>query len=961
MKKTKLSLAVLAALTMQAPGHVLAQATESQASEVKTAKKKGEAAQAEGMEELTVTGGMRASEVEAIDMKRNANVVAEALAAEDIGALPDQSIAESLERLTGVTGNQDKGRSNTISVRGMGGQYTLTTLNNREIVGSFGSRSVNLSLYPSGAISRAQVYKTATSDMLEGGIGGSVNMETFKPLESDRDVRSFSVAGNSNELYQDLTSGPKYGTNIQGLFSQHITDDFAVSIGASVKDDVRFIEGAKAGNLLSGLGWTTDFNGDDLATEISPPSAVLTAKKFNDDQNAVFAAAQWQVNDDLLISADFLHANYDYVMDMAVMSFSGLSSGDALIDPALADINEQNYLMSGLASVTSIGKWDANVLNEDETNAFGFNFDYQLTDSIRAELDISRSTADRLYQYRSVSGKFAENMYHYLAWDMHGGEFGVDYLGTDVTPPPGPSVAFDSATYTLDESQLTDVLNDESLWRFTGVNWSQNVTESQLDAVKLDLTFDVALGPLQEIKTGFRRSNMTKDFSNDRETFGAEVFEGIDFAALNTSVSNKPYQKLDVKGFDEFVYFNAGQILSLYSDVLPERTEDAEDLLESGSIEEDTTAAYVQANFYGEWYDGFLGARYYKTELESTGYEAESEFSVNQKGVISMTPTGEVMPALATNEYSGVLPTLNVNLRLIEDTVIRVGAGKAMIRPDSNEIYPYLQTKKEGRISVDQLSELSDRPLGRTGNPYLTAIESTQGDISFEWYPNRQDYYALAVFYKDLDGLYEQGAEYLPITTPEGVDVPEGEQLYMPLSSQVMADGGSVQGWEFSFRQSLGRFSPYLRGFALNGNYMDFDHGAQQDYNPRYPGQNPEDRPTELYYSPVGWINSTYNLALTYDHGKKFSARVNLTQQDYMAARDGQDYTLRWPSKNLSISANYKILDNVTVFAQAANLLDEVINKGNLKSDKVGEPHPDYIWESTHRGVSWYAGVRARF
>ncbi|MCA0900808.1 TonB-dependent receptor [Microbulbifer agarilyticus] len=954
MKKTKLSLAVLAALTMQAPGYVLAQDAESQASELKTTKVKSEAAQAESMEELTVTGGMRASEVEAINMKRNANVVAEALAAEDIGALPDQSIAESLERLTGVTGNQDNGRSNTISVRGMGGQYTLTTLNDREIVGSFGSRSVNLSLYPSGAIRRAQVYKTATSDMLEGGIGGTVNMETFKPLESDRDVRSFSVAGNSNELYQDLTFGPKYGTNIQGLFSQRITDDFAVSVGASVKDDVRHIEGVKAGNLLTGLGWTTDWNGDGLATEISPPAAVLTSKKFNDDQNAVFAAAQWQVNEDLLISADFLSANYDYEMDMAVMSFWGLSSGDPLGDPALADINEKNYVMSGLASVNSIGKWDANVLNEDETEAFGFNFDYQLTDSIRAELDLSRSTADRLYQYRTVSGKFGEGMNHFLAFDMHGGEFGLDYLGSE---DAATASAHNPDTYTLDESQLTNVLNDDSLWNFSGVNWSQNTTESQLDAVKLDLTFDVALGPLQEIKTGFRRSNMTKDFSNDPETFDASVFEGINFAGLNTSVSNNPYQKLDVNGFDEFAYFNAGQILSLYGDVLPERTEDAEGLLESGSIEEDTTAFYVQANFYGEWYDGFLGARYYKTELEATGYEADYEFNVNAKnGKISMKPTGEVMPSLATNEYSGVLPTLNVNLRLIEDTVIRVGAGKAMIRPDSNEINPYLVTNNKTEWDV-QLNQLSERTLGRAGNPYLTAIESTQGDVSFEWYPNRRDYYALAVFYKDLDGLYEQGAEYLPIE----LDGVEGEQLYLPVTSEVMADGGVVKGWEFSFRQSLGRFSPYLRGFALNGNYMDFDHGAQQDYNPRYSGQAPEDRPTELYYSPVGWINSTYNLALTYDHGQKFSTRVNLTQQDYMATRDGQDYTLRWPSKNLSVSANYKVLDNVTVFAQAANLLDEATTKGNLKSDKVGEAHPDYIWESTHRGVSWYAGVRARF
>ncbi len=202
MKKSKLSLALLAALYVQAPSYALAEEVEVEKAEVekfsttltaneKAAKNKAE--QKKLVIEAITVGGMRSSEVAAINMKKFANTISDNLSAEYVGALPSASIAESLERLAGVTGNQDQGCSNTMSVRGMGGAYTLTTLNDREIVSSFGSRSINLSLFPSAAVRRAQVYKTARADGLESGISRQVNMENFKPLKVDSNVATFSA------------------------------------------------------------------------------------------------------------------------------------------------------------------------------------------------------------------------------------------------------------------------------------------------------------------------------------------------------------------------------------------------------------------------------------------------------------------------------------------------------------------------------------------------------------------------------------------------------------------------------------------------------------------------------------------------------------------------------------------------------------------------------------------------
>ncbi|QBY04266.1 TonB-dependent receptor [Thalassotalea sp. HSM 43] len=990
MRKSKISLALLAAMAIQAPITSYAFAEEETAPEAQTAKEKAEAKEQAIKEdeiEVITVGGMRSSEVAAINMKKFADTISDNLSAEEVGALPDQSIAESLERLTGVTGNQDNGRSNTISVRGMGGAYTLTTLNDREIVSSFGSRSVNLSLFPSASIRKAQVYKTARADALEGGISGHVNMETFKPLEVNRNIRTLSGTINTNDLHDDLTSNEdhsllkeltdsdKYGRHFSGLISQHLNDNLAVSVGGSYRDDTRFIEGIKNAAVLQNLGWTTDWNGDGVNDEIANPASTLSSKIFDEKQTAVFGALQYAPNDDLLISIDYLTSKYEYEMDQAVMSHWGLTSGISHVDPALADINPDNhYVMSGISSVNSIGKWETNALNEDETEVFGVNVKYDITDDLRINFDIAKSTADRVWGWRTGNGKYGANMNHYLEWDHYNDEYGFSYLGSDTD-----GSAFNPETYELDRSKLTQELNNPDLFTFEKLTNGHNTMDSEVKAVKFDIIMDTDFGIVHQLKFGARYSENTKDFKDDGEVYEAKnsrkskdgqdwisdedwantwaQISDVDFHALNTSLTNNPYQKLDkINGYDEFFYFNPKDILNAKSSLFPERYLDDADKLSSYEIEENTTAVYVQASFAGDWYDGIIGVRYFETELESSSWQSPFyltpvDENLNEFELI----IGDLEWATEKHDYSEVLPTLNVNLRLIDDVVIRIGAGKAVIKPSLGEINSSVDLKDN---NFDENAPADSKPLGKAGNPYLDPIVSTQGDISIEYYPTKWDYYSLAGFYKDLDGIYEQGATYIPA---EGVTDADGNPLALPVTSEVKADGGHVYGVEFSFRQNLGKFTDYLKGFALSGNYMDFYHDAHQDYNNRSPGDTPLSRPTEIYYQPVGWIDSTYNIALTYDYGKSFSARLNFNQQEYQATRDGQNYAVSWPSENLSLNIKYRVNKYVQFFAQGANLLDETTTKGNLSNDKVGVAHKDFIWEQQHRGVTYYAGVRLNF
>jgi len=367
--------------------------------------------------------------------------------------------------------------------------------------------------------------------------------------------------------------------------------------------------------------------------------------------------------------------------------------------------------------------------------------------------------------------------------------------------------------------------------------------------------------------------------------------------------------------------------------------------------------------------DGTIGVRYFKTELESTGEQfipivqrlgwGNNEYKMKWPAL----GEGETNIVTAETEQSEALPTLNVNFRMIDDVVIRLGLGKAMIRPGIGDLNGGMKVsnsiKNNHRFGDDWDAESST--IGRVGNPYLQNVISTQADLSFEYYPNRTDFYALAVFAKDLDALYVSGSVSLPI---ENTEDQHGNQASLPLTQMQMGEGGSVSGVEVSFRQNLGFVSDYLEGVNISGNYMKFSNEAVQDYNKRGDNRwNANDtRPQELLYRPLGWIDSTYNLTFTYDIMKNLSARYNINQQSEVAHGNvnNGEYGLRLPVRMHSMSLRYK-KGSLTVFAQVGNITDEFTRDAQLALEFFESPLKQSLREQQTLGTSYYVGMNYRF
>jgi TonB-dependent receptor len=285
-----------------------------------------------------------------------------------------------------------------------------------------------------------------------------------------------------------------------------------------------------------------------------------------------------------------------------------------------------------------------------------------------------------------------------------------------------------------------------------------------------------------------------------------------------------------------------------------------------------------------------------------------------------------------------------------ENFYIRAGIGRQVLLPRIGEMDNALNLNT-GRV-FSGTSKDQQRTIGTRGNPYLQPITSDQFDLSFEWYPRDNDLYSIALFYKDMDGVYEKNADYIDV---EGIDLP------MPIITTVKTERpGTISGIEVAFRTELDFLPGALKNFALAGNYTWMDIDTVQDYNPNETYKEDFDwiAYTETLYLAEGMMESTGALVLSYDDGQRWSGRLAYKYQDYVVT---QGYNLRRPSNFWSGAVNFRINQRFQLVAQVWNLTNEKTTAGHIGSKNIGEPFPDYPRRVQADSRTWRLGVRMRF
>lgn len=901
------------------------------------------------VEVIQVTG-IRGSLIKSQAIKMSSSTIVESITAEDIGKLPDSSIAESLSRLPGLAGERSNGRTSGVSIRGFKEDFVGTSLNGREIIGIGDNRGVEYDLYPSEIMTGATVYKSTEADLMVQGIGGTVDLQTVRPLNAEETI---TLTG-SYELGEQGSDNPDFdnkGHRVALTFVEKFADD---TIGLALS-----LATTESPNNQRKYGvWGYGTNDDGQTLPVGLDSHSVSTKLERDTISAII---QYQPNDDLNVVFDFLDIDY---------ADSGISRG--IIQPFTAS----NVTGSGVNSTGTeinsnpVFRTDPRQ-KEGALQAIGLNVEYALTDAWSIEVDLANSTSDkRDLRAESYSGLARSGA---LTNDQLGSrEFIMSDSGIFFTGSSGLEALEDPSLLQLSGPQawgggmksLADQF-ESGILRADGTPFNyENAQDGflnfadfneELTTVKFEVVGRLAFDFVTDVTFGFNYSDRTKEKVNKG------FFATSPSYPLSTSIPSEyvigsadlTWLGLgNVVAYDGLSPFNDGTYTLNDAGLLePDRVGD------TYKVKEKVLTLYAKADFEtelaGMLLTGNVGLQYIDTDQSSTGTigVVGANFKVCDDNNDNVVDDACFVDGGA--KYSHVLPSLNLSLEVADSQYVRFTANKSISRPriDQMKAAGFIKFSQNiDLISIPNTLEAVDTfgsPWSKSsGNPELRPLESNNVDISYENYFSDEGYFALTFFYKDITNWTRDGDQtinfrndetnggadyFIPgfhdrVASEDGLfgpaDVPfsAGDTISPPDSGTFtfFEDGlkGTVKGYELTANIPFNILADALDGFgiAASKTYVE----ATLEDGTAIPGQSDHSYSVTAYYQVNGFefrVATTQRSGyLTYE--RSGSNKIIDATRDEISLVDAQ---VSYNFKDSGISS----LEGLTVSLSGTNLTDE--------------------------------------
>ena len=866
----------------------------------------------EPIEEVVVTGKFLKSLQSAAEIKRNAASVVEAISAEDIGQLPDVSISDSLKRLPGLAQDRDRGNGSQISIRGMGGMLGFTTLNGREVAILEETRNIRYDQFPSELINAAQVYKTPQAWLPEGGVSGTINLDTIKPLDYDSTQVVVDLRATASELGQDIDDASNSGIGQRisiSYIDQFLDDTLGVAIGYSGRSEAIATQRAELWNY--GDTWhNTQWNTERGANVIAPWGGSALVRGGEDERQGVMGAIQWQATDNLEISYDGFWSSFDISEQQRGFDFGISNAFDNQWDLGTTvptgytnpDLGEGALdLISGTVNLSSLRNLNEEYVQDDELMSHGINLKWtQDLWTIAADAAISETSRDKRW-------------------------------ATVRTENTAPGRATFGAT---NDGRMTFELLDASLTD-ASTNLVNNIQVQpqaeggdEVNSFKLDFTRDFDNGFVQAIKFGAAIS------SRDKYEHGQIWTQNV---TQNGGTPIPANMILDAKSdsywsdLPDYMSLDRNAIINNYFGGLANPAPgDADDLVSSWDVSEDISAQYIQLDMgtevFGLTLTGNLGVRNVATDTTSSGYQQGEDVWVE------VTPGNwqpqQVVEAISIDhDYSDVLPSTNWTLNLTDDQLLRFAAAKTMARAPVNMMSPSL--------NLNQDLWGSNPGESTSGNPKLDPFRADQFDLSYEWYYSEGSQVSAAVFYKDLESFIARAADAETV-------VNNGKEYQV--SRPVNGSGGYIRGYELLWQQSFDFLPAPFNGLGIYTNYSHNESNVEQ-YVPLYSsykagltGLSEDVANFTLWYALNGFEART-----SYSYRSEFQRDINLVMGEE-GMNDSEGY---W---DLSLSYNFD--DHYKVYFQVQNLTNEPYKTYGLESN-----NPNHINKYEEFGTRYSVGL----
>jgi iron complex outermembrane receptor protein len=886
----------------------------------------------EGAIQEVVVTGVRASIEESITAKRNADSLQEVVSAEDIGKMPDKNIADSLTRVPGVTTSSASANeggfdeNDRVSMRGTNPSLTQTLINGHGVAAGDWfvlnqvqqvGRSVSYTLLPSELVSQIVVHKSSQASLVEGGVAGSVDIITRKPLDFTQPLTLQASVGAVYAEKPDKTDGQysllgnwkndagTFGVLLQGfLEKRHLRRDGVEILG---------YETIAADSTLARTN-------PDLSGVMYP--ALIGAALFTQERERKGGLIDFQLkpNDDLsfdlsgfISKLDAANYNRNYLAWMT--HFIALGGKDAVgTTPAVPTqaplpgyvVRNKTLVSARFAPAVAdrlYGVYDQ-IARPDESASSNF---------------VSFETNWRANEKLSFSGQIGTSEGHgktptqNVSETQPGTGTGVNYAlhGTGGAP------SFDFNAY----DNTTPLPGGQPI-TFGWIFGAQNIDVKDEESWgKIDAAFKVDQGSFTDLTFGVRYQ------THERSSYDAiaqgPIGQGTSTTHYPTGFQSYPSDFSTFGGgIPQNIWFWTPEQLAAYNG--PGFVN--RDLLQreyyqyAFDVKEKNSAGYVQANFKGDRWSANVGVRYVQTDEHAVTF---TQSAATAPGAITTSLFGPFVGIPVDHTYNDILPSANLKLDVAEDVIARFAVSKTMTRPDYSAIAGFTDLSPPGQTGLTG--------TGSGGNPDLKPIRSTNYDAGVEWYFAKRSLLSAGLFYMDLNNYVGFGSTtrtYITYSSQfNGVAVPY--LLTVPVNAK-----GRVQGAEFSYQQAISEY------FGVQANYTYAD-GKQTSLV-----TNGDDR-------LVGTSKNTYS-ASAYFENTKFSARVSYSWRSaFFSGLDRNSAFSQDDIGALAASLQYTLNDMFSFSLDGQNL-----NNPTLKYYSLNKDQPRAFYKN---GAQYYFTVRAKF
>tara|TARA_B100000378_G_scaffold202708_3_gene165956 strand:+ start:1992 stop:4709 length:2718 start_codon:yes stop_codon:yes gene_type:complete len=831
--------------------------------------------------EIIVTG-IRESEAASIDIKRRSTQIVDSIVAEDIGKLPDQNVAESLERVSGVQVRREIDEAADIAIRGL--SQNRLEFNGHTLISPYGRGADGpddgaynvLTLIPSELVARMDVTKLPAPSMIEGSLGGTVNILTRRA--SPR--KNFFIGGSAQIVDKSKADDPSY--RLTGLVAGSLLDGrLGIAVGANYQ---RLNIGQDSFDSYS--SWREQPDSFSPDPDVRDPNGDGTnIYYFNDiryqrlqekrTKYGVTTNVFFEPNDSVEFNLDLLyaHAETDRTRNWVAIPLS--RSASAYTDLV---VSENENIVAGTVRAVVQGNAEQLTL---PTDIFTGQFGTKARASDRLELsgDVSFSRATQDYSQT------------YLRADTTSSQLvSFDFRDRDV-----PAVDLPAGVDITDPGLYIYRTSFDNRYRYA----AEEVT------ARFDATLELGGGFLTSAQAGYRFAQIDLE----RDTYRNQTIYPTS-ASGRIPVTSFP-EYFTIAEFDDFLTGTQGDFPTRYLVPIADKqgkdgicqvfsptcTPNTYDPTSSFTLSEPVHSAYVQGNFETRMFalplTGNFGVRYVNTRLIADGFY----------GVRGSTQADAFEPVHQVVSYDDWLPSIATRFELSDSVLLRLGAARVIARPDTRDLSPSFSITSAG--------------TGAGGNPALQPFRVNQFDVSLEWYPRKGSLWSLALFYKDVESfIYSQTVEEVIPGLDADPNDNDPETPYR-IGRTFNGDGATIKGLEVQLRQPLDFLPGPLGNLGIKTTYTYIDSNSGI-----IDGRTGNELPLQSLSKHSGtallfYDDGPFGMRLGYSYRSGFLNRIGL---------EGNGIYYK-PTSYLSAGVDYDIAKGVKISISGSNLLNTPTRK----------------------------------